>query len=100
MKELNKLVINKMSNLCYEKLYTDEPIKIGDIIQIDSETNKVTRALSKKHHSIKVIGVCTKIENNTILIANRGITDVNVTGLFCIGDKLTSSEIPRKSKSN
>lgn len=87
-----------MNNLSYEKLYIDEPIKVGDVIQIDSETNKVTRAVNKKHYSIKVIGVCTKIENNTILVANKGIVDVNVTGLFCIGDKLTASEIPGRAK--
>lgn len=39
-----------------------------------------------------------KIENNTIVVANKGMVDVNVTGLFCIGDKLTSSDIPGKAR--
>lgn len=87
-----------MSNLSYEKLYIEEPINIGDVIQLEPKTNKVTRAFNKRHHSIKVIGVCIKIENNTIVVANKGIVDVNVTGLFCIGDKLTSSDIPGKAR--
>ena len=73
-----------MSNLSYEKLYIEEPINIGDVIQLEPKTNKVTRAFNKRHHSIKVIGVCIKIENNTIVVANKGMVDVNVTGLFCI----------------
>ena len=87
-----------MSNLSYEKLYIEEPINVGDVIQLEPKTNKVTRAFNKRHHNIKVIGVCIKIENNTIVVANKGMVDVNVTGLFCIGDKLTSSDIPGKAR--
>lgn len=87
-----------MNTLNYEKLYTDEDINIGDVIELEPISNKVTRSLNKKHNNNKVIGVCVKIENNTIVVANRGITDINVTGLICIGDKLTSSNIAGKAQ--
>lgn len=66
----------------YEKLIENEPIKIGDLIELDPITNKVTRVVNKWRQTIKVIGVCTKIENNRIVVANRGIVDVNVTRII------------------
>lgn len=66
----------------YEKLIDNEPIKIGDLIELDPITNKVTRAVNKWRQTIKVIGVCIKIENNRIVVANKGIVDVNVTRII------------------
>lgn len=45
---------------------------------------------------MKLYGVCNKIENNYIYVQNTGIIDVNVTGIICLGDKLTLSNIPGK----
>lgn len=82
----------------YEKLNTNENIQVGDIVQIDPTTRKITRAVNKRKHSMIIIGVCVKIENNTIFVANKGIVDVNVTGMIGIGSKLTSSMEPGKAK--
>lgn len=46
----------------------------------------------------KLYGICIKIENNLIYVSNRGIYDVNTEGIICIGDKLTTSEIPGKAR--
>lgn len=45
-----------------------------------------------------VIGVCTSIDKCDVIIKNNGIADVNVTGLVCMGDKLTTSDIPGKAR--
>ena len=79
----------------YEKYDIDEPIHIGDLVSYWPETNKVTRAIKKNwkdNDENKVIGVCTNIYDKTITVADTGIVDVNVTGLVCLGDKLTISE--------
>lgn len=47
---------------------------------------------------MKLYGVCSKIENNYIYVQNTGIIDVNVTGIICLGDKLTLSNIPGKAE--
>ena len=47
---------------------------------------------------MKLYGVCNKIENNYIYVQNTGIIDVNVTGIICLGDKLTLSNTPGKAE--
>ena len=47
---------------------------------------------------MKLYGVCNKIENNYVYVQNSGIIDVNVTGIICLGDKLTLSNIPGKAE--
>lgn len=83
----------------YEKLNEDENIEVGDIIALETNENKVTLAFrsKRKQESSVIIGICTKIENNTIYVANKGIYDINVCGLVCLGDKLTASRIPGKA---
>lgn len=46
----------------------------------------------------KLYGICEKIENNHIYVANTGVLDINVKGLVCIGDKLTTSETKGKAR--
>lgn len=46
----------------------------------------------------KLFGICEKIENNMIYVSNTGIIDVNVIGLVCIGDRLTTSETKGKAR--
>lgn len=90
-----------MSNSCinsYEKLNPNEIIEAGDIIALDSESNKVSKAVvNRRHINRSVIGVCNKIENGLIYVKSNGMIDVNVTGLICIGDHLTVSEEPGKA---
>lgn len=85
--------------MMYKKKFEDENIQIGDIIALNPDTNAVTLAFKRfKNKSNNVIGICTKIENNSIYVANCGIIDVNVKGLVCIGDKLTVSPVPGKAE--
>ena len=80
----------------YEKYDEEEIIKNGDVLALDTEYNMVTKAIYKKHnHNHTVIGICEKVEGNTVYVLSTGIADVNVTGIICVGDKLTaSSRIP------
>lgn len=84
----------------YEKLNPTEDILPGDIISIEPITNKVTRSCTK-HYKRKdhlVIGICKSVINNTVEVCNTGIIDVNVVGLICIGDKLTTSKYEGKAQ--
>lgn len=83
----------------YRKLDEDQVIEVGDIISLDPISNRVKLSFNRgKRKDEQVIGVCEKIENNMIYVANTAIIDVNVTGMICIGDKLTISEIPGKAR--
>lgn len=79
----------------YRKLDENQIINPGDLVSLDPFANRVKLSLNGfKHKDEQVIGVCEKIENNLVYVSNTGIIDVNVTGLICIGDRLTTSEIP------
>lgn len=92
-------MINNKYNNPYNKLYEDEIINIGDIISLDPISNCVKLSFNTfKKKDEQVIGICRKIENNLIYVANKGIIDVNVEGLICIGDKLTTSEVKGKAR--
>lgn len=70
----------------------------GDIISIVPDTNLVTRSCNVfRNKDNLVIGICASNCNcgEEILIQNSGIIDVNTTGIICLGDKLTTSNIPR-----
>lgn len=83
----------------YEKYYPEENIEVGDLVCLVPNTNAVKLAFNGfKDKSSKVIGICTKIENNLIYVTNTGIVDVNIQGLTCIGDNITSSNIPGKAQ--
>lgn len=83
----------------YRQLYEEENIQVGDILSLDPISNRVKLSFNKfLDKDEQVIGVCEKIENNMIYVANTGILDVNVIGLICIGDKLTTSEQKGKAR--
>ena len=76
----------------YKKLYEEENIEVGDIISLDPIANRVKLSFNRiNKKDEQIIGICEKIENNMIYVANTGIIDVNVEGIICIGDKLTIS---------
>lgn len=84
-----------MSTLMYNKLNANEPINIGDLISLDPISSKVYRSKNKFNCLDKhVIGICNEIKDNEIYVQNTGVTDVNVKDIICIGDKITTSEIP------
>lgn len=78
-----------------EKYDVTEPIKVGDVVTYFPTTKKVTRAVKrhpKDDNLSDIIGVCTAVKDESIIVTNTGIVDVNVKGITCIGDKLTISE--------
>lgn len=92
----------------YEKYDSTEVIGVGDLVSFVytyndllnewENTNKVTKSIYHRIHKNPVIGICSKINNNKIIIQTDGQIDVNVTGNICIDDKLTASKIPGKAK--
>lgn len=79
----------------YTKMYEDEVIKPGDIIAVDKDTGEATLAFNHKSCiNNVVVGICDTVKDNNVYIKNRGFIDVNVTGIICIGDKLTTSKKP------
>lgn len=86
--------------LIYDKYDETEVIEPYDLISLVPGTNTVTKSIvsSYKQPELLVIGVCKKIINNQIYVANTGIIDVNVTGIICLGDKLTASNIAGKAE--
>ena len=84
----------------YKKFDENEIILPGDIVSLMPIENKVTKAIcsTKCHDKDIVIGVCEKIANNMVLVKNKGIIDVNVSGVICIGDHVGASELPGTAK--
>lgn len=73
------------------------PIQVGDIVALNQITNKVHIASLKDKK--RIIGVCTDtFEDGTILVCDNGIVNVNVTGIICLGDNLTISNICGKAE--
>lgn len=83
----------------YKKQNTTENIIIGDLVSLNPITNKVTRSCS--HHykdpDKLVIGVCVGIRDNEVQVLSKGMCDINVSGIVCIGDKLTASKYAGKA---
>ena len=77
-----------------EKYDKNEPIQVGDLIAYWPETNKVVRAKThwRRADDNVVIGVCTAVNDDIVTFTNSGMTDVNVKGIICLGDKLSASE--------
>lgn len=84
----------------YKKYDENENIEVGDLISIVPNTELVTRSYTKhyKKQDKLTVGVCTAIYDKTIDVAFDGVVDVNVTGLICIGDRITTSGIFGKAK--
>ena len=90
-----------MSKFVKEKYDKEEPIKSGDLIAYWPQSDKVTRAILKNwkdSEDNRVIGICTNVDKNNIQITNSGIAEVNVTGLICLGDRLSVCEKPGIAK--
>ena len=81
---------------------------LGDLISLIPVSNKVVKSCNRGNKKDEmVIGICIEDKNkhnykcddkNKIAITDTGVVDVNVTGLVCLGDKLTASNIPGKAK--
>ena len=83
----------------YEKFWCEEDIKIGDVISLVPISNTVTRSKNKlREKDEMIIGICSKVDRKYVYVKMKGIIDVNVTGIVCIGDKLSSSDIPGLAK--
>lgn len=87
--------------MIYKKYDSEENIAVGDLVSFMFNSNFVTKSYAEdyRRQNKLVIGVCkTIIDNDTIDVQTIGITDVNVTGLICIGDKLTASSKAGKAQ--
>lgn len=84
--------------ITYPKLYEDEVILPGDILELNDEQDSVFLSVLNYKCVDNIIGICSKVEDNIITVINTGICDINTTGIICIGDKLTLSEKPGKAR--
>lgn len=75
----------------------NEEILIDDLVALNQVTNEIHKATEKDKD--RVIGVCAEIyPNNEILVCDCGIIYVNVTGIVCLGDHLTVSDVSGKAQ--
>ena len=84
----------------YNKYNETEPFNVGDLVSLVPETSLVTRSCTKhyKHKDRLVLGICKSISDKSVEVINGGMVDVNVTGLICVGDKLTTSNVAGKAR--
>ena len=84
----------------YEKYDEFEKISVGDLVSIIPNTSFITRSCTcdYKNPDKLVIGVCVSDNGDTVDIVDEGILNVNVTGIICIGDRLTTSKIRGKAR--
>lgn len=84
----------------YNKQNKYEKFAIGDLVSFVPDTSLVTRSITRhyKHRDKMCIGICISDNGKTVDIVDEGIIDVNVTGITCIGDRLTTSKIAGKAK--
>lgn len=83
----------------YKKQNTAENIIVGDLVSLNPITNKVTRSCSPnyKNPDKLVIGVCVAVKDDEVQVLSKGMCDINVSGIVCIGDKLTTSKYSGKA---
>lgn len=94
--------------MMYEKYNPIELIEVGDLVSFVYEydkitntyknTNKVTKSIYHRIHKNPVIGVCTSVSEDKVMVYNEGLINVNVTGTISIDDKLMASKIPGKAQ--
>ena len=84
----------------YNKEFEEERFKKGDLVSLVPNTSYVTRSKDRSYNDRDkfVVGICTSDNGKTVDVTSEGILDVNVTGLICIGDRLTTSNIAGKAK--
>ena len=84
----------------YNKQNEYEKFSVGDLVSFVPNTSLVIRSITKhyKQQDKLCIGICISDNGKTVDIIDGGIVDVNVTGLICIGDRLTTSNIAGKAR--
>lgn len=84
----------------YNKQNKYEKFAVGDLVSFFPDTSLVTRSVTKhyKHRDKLCLGICIADNGETVDVVDEGIVNVNVTGLTCIGDRLTTSKIAGKAK--
>ena len=84
----------------YNKQNEFEKFKVGDLVSFIPNTSLVTKSITRhyKHQDKLVVGVCIADNKDTVDVVDEGIVDVNVTGIICIGDRLTTSSISGKAR--
>lgn len=84
----------------YNKQNELEKFAVGDLVSFFPNTSLVTRSITRhyKHRDKLCIGICKADNGKTVDVINEGIVDVNITGITCIGDRLTISKIAGKAK--
>ena len=84
----------------YNKQNEFEKFKVGDLVSFIPNTSLVTKSITRhyKHQDKLVVGVCIADNKDTVDVVSEGIVDVNVTGIICIGDRLTTSSISGKAR--
>lgn len=89
-----------MKTKIYNKQNEFEKFKVGDLVSFVPNTSLVTKSITRhyKHQDKLVVGVCIADNKDTVDVINEGIVDVNVTGIICIGDRLTTSSISGKAR--
>lgn len=89
-----------MKTKTYDKYDAYEKIDVGDLVSIVPNTSFITRSCTRdyKNQDKFVIGICIKDNGNTVDIVDEGILDINVSGITCIGDRLTTSKISGKAR--
>lgn len=83
----------------YKKFNKDEIFEKGDLVSFFANTELVVRSVNrnyKKPDSL-VIGICVQDQEDKVEIQDDGIVDVNVEGLICVGDILTTGDTPGKA---
>lgn len=89
-----------MKTKTYKKHFETEKFEVGDLVSFFPDTSLVTRSVTKhyKHRDKLCLGICVADNGKTVDVVDEGILDVNVTGIICIGDRLTTSKIAGKAK--
>lgn len=84
----------------YNKYDESEIFDVGDLVSLIPETSLVTKSCTEhyKHQDKLVVGICVAFTDKTVDVLCNGMVDVNVTGLICIGDELTTSNVAGKAR--
>ena len=89
-----------MITKAYYKQNKYEKFAVGDLVSFFPDTSLVVRSITRhyKHQDKLVLGICVADNGKTVDVIDEGIIDVNVTGIICIGDRLTTSKQAGKAK--
>jgi len=84
----------------YNKQNEYEKFSVGDLVSFIPNTSLVTKSITRhyKHRDKLCLGICVADNGKSVDVVDEGIVDVNVTGIVCIGDRLTTSKISGKAK--